>query len=303
MRLGVVSKHQHLNRLRQIKGSFRSLFLLGVLISCSAWAKADECDVDPARINIVSGYQLVHVQAVYDGDTVLLADGRKVRVVGINTPEVAHGDQVTEPIANQAHKALQALIGGKHVILKVGGDTKDHYGRTLAHLFDYQGKNITRELLLQGLGFQVAFPPNLWGVACYQASELVAKKHHLGVWKDPYFQPVEATSQHLKGGFGRVTGAVERLYVGKKRIWIDLEGDVSIRIEKKDSQHLKGEVLKRLLDAHEHKKIAELPALQIRGWLVDRTAWGKKMASRIKRGERKRWQLNLRHQIAWHFVE
>ncbi len=299
----MVSKRQHLKRIQQIKGSFRSLFLFGVLINYSIWAKADDCDVDPARINIASDYQLAHVQAVYDGDTVLLTDGRKVRVVGINTPEVAHGDQAMEPIADQAHKALLALIGGKRIILKVGSDKKDHYGRVLAHLFDYQGKNITRELLMQGLGFQVAFPPNLWGVACYQSAEQIAKQHHLGVWSDPYFQPVNATNRQLKGGFGRVIGKVERLYVGKKRIWIDLEGDVSVRIEKKNSQHLSGEVLRRLLNAHEGKKIAELPALQVRGWLVDRAKWGKGMAGKIKRDERNRWQLNLRHQIAWHFVE
>jgi len=58
-----------------------ALFVCLLLISSSVLA-AVECPVD--RIDLRAEVEYVH-----DGDTVRLADGRSVRLIGLNTPEMA----------------------------------------------------------------------------------------------------------------------------------------------------------------------------------------------------------------------
>ena len=90
------------------------------------------------------------VSYVYDGDTVRLSDGRKVRLIGINTPEIGHDGQVSEPLGDAARQALQGLLVGQpQVALRYEEDRRDRYGRLLAHLYLLDQRNV-QELLLSG---------------------------------------------------------------------------------------------------------------------------------------------------------
>src|SRR5690554_6263424 len=83
--------------------------------------------------------QAVKSKHVIDGDTLDLADGRRVRLIGINAPEIGRQGNVSEPYAQAARKGLQQLVSNADLRLLVGEETKDRYGRTLGHLFDAQG--------------------------------------------------------------------------------------------------------------------------------------------------------------------
>ena len=50
------------------------------------------------RPAITGALQNVEVARVVDGDTVRLRDGRSVRLIGINAPELAHNGRTTEPL-------------------------------------------------------------------------------------------------------------------------------------------------------------------------------------------------------------
>lgn len=52
----------------------------------------------------------VEVQHVVDGDTVRLKDGRRVRMIGLNTPETGKKGRTDEPLAVAARQRLQALV-------------------------------------------------------------------------------------------------------------------------------------------------------------------------------------------------
>ena len=92
------------------------------------------------------------VKKVFDGDTVLLTDGRTVRLIGINTPEVAHNagkgrkGNAAEPLAGQAQQALQRLVVGKPIRLQLGVLAVDHYGRSLGRLFTAAGESVEAQL-------------------------------------------------------------------------------------------------------------------------------------------------------------
>lgn len=282
----------------QRKGSLWSLFCFCALtVGVSPLALGgNDCQLSAARLQALP---LVEVRQVFDGDTVLLKDGRKVRFIGVNTPEKAREDRAAEPLAKEATEKLVAWQG-RSIRLMVGKESRDRYGRLLAHPFDVDGVNITATLLQEGLGFPVAIPPNVDFASCYQAVADRARNQGLGVWGHSYYV-VRPTSSKAgpKGGFGLYRGKIEKIYVSKKVIWIDLFGDVSLRVAKKDYPHIEGVVLKRLLAAVDDQSVLRLPPIEFSGWLMDRMRWGKKMARKVESGKRKRWQMNIRHRNHW----
>ena len=109
------------------------------------------------------GLTPVAVQRVVDGDTLRLSDGRNVRMIGLNTPELGKQGRSDEPFAVAARKRLEALVAASdgRVGLVPGKESKDHYGRTLAHVYGADGANLEAQMLAEGLGFQVAVAPNV----------------------------------------------------------------------------------------------------------------------------------------------
>jgi endonuclease YncB( thermonuclease family) len=88
------------------------------------------------------------VAAVYDGDTLTLRDGRRVRLLQIDTPELGSG----ECYSRAARTALVALAPpGKRVVLEAdpGLDRVDRYGRLLRYV-KRNGVNVNLELARRG---------------------------------------------------------------------------------------------------------------------------------------------------------
>ena len=280
------------------KGSFGSLFWL--CLAGLALAADDSCRPDAATLAALPS---VKVAQVFDGDTVQLGDGRKVRLIGINTPELAHDERPEEPLAREATAEL-ARWQSKTVKLQVGKDERDRYGRTLGHLFSPDGDNLTALLLARGLGFPVTFPPNVSYADCYRRQAEVAREQAAGVWRHGYFRlRSPAVAADLQGGFGRYRGQIERVSVTKKVIWIDFIGDLSVRVARKDMAYIEGDVLDQLLQAVDQGRVLRLPQLIVSGWVMDRTQWGEKMAKQVASGKRNRWQLNIRHRNHWQWSD
>jgi micrococcal nuclease len=129
------------------------------------------------------------VEAVIDGDTVLLEDGRKVRYIGIDTPEVRRqvGDDWVydpKPLAEAATALNQTLVQGKRVRLEVLTEAEhDRYGRLLAYLF--VGPVFVNERLVEE-GFAKLYTrrPHLKYYSDLKAALAKAKAMRLGLWSD-----------------------------------------------------------------------------------------------------------------------
>ena len=244
----------------------------------------------------------VKIAKVLDGDTVRLSDGRRIRFVGINTPEVAHPPRPEEPVAMEAKHELEALLRDTPIYLQVGNPAQDHYGRTLGHLFDGDGHNIIAELLKEGAGFQVAIPPNMAYVDCYAAAQAEARAHHLGVWGNPYFRPIPADSHRLRGGYAQVIGRVEKVALTKKFVWVDLQGDLTLKLARQDAEFLAGDTFDQVIAASRKRTSPTDLVLEARGWVVDRNAWGGRMVQQIKAGRRKPFQMKIQYAGNWELV-
>jgi endonuclease YncB( thermonuclease family) len=205
---------------------------------------ADEFACQPRRID-----ERVRVKHVVDGDTLVLTDGRKLRLIGIDTPEIGRGGFNDEPYARPARSALQALVQspGRVVGLSYDRERTDHYGRTLAHLFLTNGDNVTARLLAQGVGPQLVIPPNHDYLGCYLAAEREAFRKQRGIWTLPEFQPLNPLQ--LAGDIagrrviqGRVTRVIER----KGGIYLELGPSVVIRIARTDLRYFDQPTLTQL---------------------------------------------------------
>ncbi|MBW2014138.1 MAG: thermonuclease family protein [Deltaproteobacteria bacterium] len=80
-------------------------------------------------------HEWFHVKWVNDGDTIVLADGRHVRYIGINSPEIDHENNKAELFGYEAKKYNKTLVLSKMVRLEFDKETHDRYGRTLAYVF------------------------------------------------------------------------------------------------------------------------------------------------------------------------
>ncbi|EJT84889.1 nuclease [Pseudomonas putida S11] len=94
------------------------------------------------------------VRQVVDGDTLRLVDGRSVRLIGINAPEIGRNGRTSEPYAEAARQRLQALVKASdgRVGLEPGVESKDKYGRTLAHIYGRNGEQYRSTAAQRGLG-------------------------------------------------------------------------------------------------------------------------------------------------------
>ena len=181
--------------------------------------------------------ETTRLKFIYDGDTLHLQDGRKVRLIGINTPELSHGDNTAEPYSAEAKQALKRLFEqDKTISLVFGREKHDHYKRLLAHGFTRDGSNIQATLLQQGLAHAITLPPNDQFSSCYRELERQARCKQRGFWKKTKL----LTAKDLNRsdiGFKIVSGKVKKITINTKGIWLNLDDNVTVGI-RPDNQSL-----------------------------------------------------------------
>lgn len=178
------------------------------------------------------------VRKVIDGDTLLLADGRRLRLIGINAPELGSRGRPDQPEARRARQLLrQRLPQGATVWLQPGAAPRDNYGRALAHLFMRRdGGSVEAALVSAGAALHVAIPPNLALTECLHEIEQQARRQGTGLWQ--HAQPLPVTSLDPKqGGFMRVKGRVVNVEESRHSWWFELDGPLVVRLDKRDLDH------------------------------------------------------------------
>jgi micrococcal nuclease len=179
------------------------------------------------------------IRRVIDGDTLVLADGRHVRFIGINAMELGHDGAVDQPYAAAARDALKDLIKlhGGLVRLEPGSETYDEHGRSLAYIFTSNGEDLGLDLIKSGLAVVIAVPPDVSRLECYVAAETDARAAHLGIWSPTSPLLVEAADAHpINGGFLIVTGVVTESSQVRAGVHLVLDGRLRLWVPTKDLQ-------------------------------------------------------------------
>ncbi len=207
--------------------------------------------------------EIAHIRYVHDGDTVHLDDGRKLRLIGIDTPELARGKQPRQPFAIEARDFLRARV--KQHAHRVGivydREKHDKYGRTLAHLYFENGDSVQRALLEAGLAVAFTTPPNAAQHACYQSAEAHAQQQAGKLWTHEKYSTHEVSDlQADSDGFRILRARVLQSRSSSKGHWLTLEAGLSIQIKPAD------------LDNFAPSMLESLPGktVEVRGWLHPR---------------------------------
>ncbi|MEX2515724.1 MAG: thermonuclease family protein [Gammaproteobacteria bacterium] len=219
------------------------LFLFLALVYLPpATPTAAESATNPAVTGCISEPATpVKIRHVIDGDTVILSDDTRTRLIGIDTPELGRDGRADEPLARAARERLEILLRqASQIRLRSDQEARDHYGRTLGHLYA-DGRNIQAALLKAGLATPLTIPPNLQHLECYQTASAAARSQQRGLWALPPYQPV--ASSQLTGrerGYRLVYGEVTRIGRSKSAIWINFGDNFALRIVREDLPYFAG---------------------------------------------------------------
>ncbi|HEC12498.1 MAG TPA: hypothetical protein ENI80_04505 [Acidiferrobacteraceae bacterium] len=171
---------------------------------------------------------------VIDGDTLVLGDGRHLRLVGVNCPEQGYDGRPDEPWARAATAYTRRQLLNKKIHLKFGPQRQDRYKRTLAQVFTEDGQDFQIGLLERGLASAVAIAPNVDHADAYLRVERIARRQAIGLWGDAYYKPKAAQGLSLKTrGFHFVRGHIQRIGKSRRYIYLDLSDRFSVRISRK----------------------------------------------------------------------
>ncbi len=148
-----------------------------------------------------AGAEHVRVVEVVDGDTLVVEDGRSVRVLGVDAPETHNPNlEGPQPLGAAATARLAALVAGRTVGLERDTTDADHYGRALRHV--WVGRTLVAErLVAEGLGRVLVIPPDTRHADRLRAAEADAKADRRGVWglPRPTALPIFAASDPAAG--------------------------------------------------------------------------------------------------------
>lgn len=132
------------------------------------------------------------ITRIVDGDTIDCRSSGRVRLIGIDTPEL---DQA--PYGSQAAAALAELAPvGATVQLEPDVEPRDRYGRLLAYVWT-DARMVNWLLIRRGWAVLLTYPPNVQYVDWFTSAQARAREERRGLWAQDAFQCLPA--EHRRG--------------------------------------------------------------------------------------------------------
>jgi micrococcal nuclease len=130
----------------------------------------------------LSHAQTYIVKRVVDGDTLLLINGERVRLIGVDTPETKHPEKPVERFGREAYLFTKKMVEGKKVRLEYDWQRRDKYNRILAYVYLMDGTFLNAEIIRQGYGFAYVKYPFKY-LDEFRQYQRGAMENRRGLWK------------------------------------------------------------------------------------------------------------------------
>jgi len=129
------------------------------------------------------------VSRVVDGDTIdvfMFGENKRIRIIGINTPEAVDPRREVECFGPEASNYAKELLKNKYVRLEIDNsqDNKDKYGRLLRHIILSDGRNFAELMVAGGYAREYTYRKASKYQKEYILAESEAKSSKLGMWAD-----------------------------------------------------------------------------------------------------------------------
>jgi endonuclease YncB( thermonuclease family) len=222
-----------------VRGVAKILGLAGAAWLAAPYAATQACELNAPETATVAG--------VIDGETLKLADGRIVRLVGAKAPMPPLGWRGDDPwpFVEDAKRALEGLAAGKRVELSFAGRRTDRHDHLLAQVFlDRGGERLwlQQEMVASGLARVYSFADNRACALELLPRELEARGKRLGLWNSSAYRVVKALDLERLGrlihSYQLVEGSVVAVGEGSGRLYLnfaeDWRRDFTVSVERKD---------------------------------------------------------------------
>jgi len=198
---------------------------LGLAVASAAQAaeRSLASGVCPARAS-----EPVSIAAAVEGDTLRLADGRLVRLAGVEAPRPPLGEEGDWPLADAARRELAGVADGQAATLMLSAPKADRYGRFRGNIVA-GGARLAEFMVRQGLARVRAAEGE--GGACLLellAAERVARMAKRGLWAGPIYAIRKADDASLgkrSGLYELVEGRVLSVGHGTRLVFLDFGRD------------------------------------------------------------------------------
>ncbi len=142
-------------------------------------------------------YADILVKRAIDGDTLELESGERVRLIGIDTPEVHESNKLRrdsqrsgedistiQKLGRLSWDFTKKLVEGKRVSLEFDVEKYDKYSRLLAYVYlKKEGTFVNAEIIKQGYASLMTFPPNVKYADLFVKLYQEARQNKRGLWK------------------------------------------------------------------------------------------------------------------------
>ena len=142
-------------------------------------------------------YANIKVRRAVDGDTLQLDNGERVRLIGIDTPEMHESNKLErdahrsgqdkstiQKLGRQAYEFTKNLVEGKWVSLEFDVEKYDKYDRLLAYVYLKDGTFVNAEIVKQGYASLMTIPPNVKYADLFLKLYQAARENKLGLWNE-----------------------------------------------------------------------------------------------------------------------
>lgn len=121
------------------------------------------------------------VTRVIDGDTIEIEGGKKVRYLGIDTPETVDPRKPVQCFGIEASNENKKLVLGKRVKLEKDISETDKYGRLLRYVY-VDDIFVNDYLVRNGYAYAVTFPPDVKYQQQFLEAQKEARENKRGLW-------------------------------------------------------------------------------------------------------------------------
>jgi micrococcal nuclease len=187
-----------------MKKMFKNGLLLGGLLvslclaACeqAGWLGGQNSNKANVSIGTQDRYYDILVDRVVDGDTLVLEGGQRVRLIGIDTPEMheskklyrdsqrmSQSVETIKKLGKRAYQFTRGLVEGKRVKVEFDVEKKDKYGRLLGYAYLPDGTFVNAEIVKQGYASLMTYPPNVKYADLFLRLYREARENKRGLWQ------------------------------------------------------------------------------------------------------------------------
>jgi len=165
----------------------KRFILIAILVAGLIISRLTQAPTTPQAAPDAALGPLFSVTSIVDGDTIIVSKNgkeEKVRLLGIDTPEVDETRGPVECFGKEASEKTASLLTGQSVYLETDPTQaeRDKYDRLLAYVYTQDGALVNKILVEGGYAREFTYDKPYTYQADFQVAEKSARDDKRGLW-------------------------------------------------------------------------------------------------------------------------